>query len=176
MVCAGDEDYPVPGETETVMKKEAIGWAIIAALLLQGCSSRPREFTPSVSGQLSDTSDFNVAYGACQQLLTLGKLDASGRLASGAAGVAAGATTVALGSAAATSAGLYGGGVALASATVVLLPFAVIGGAIGMAKMRRHRKEIGVQRAMSGCLAERGYSVSGWTKAAKHKATAPSAN
>jgi hypothetical protein len=140
---------------------------LLVILALQGCSSRPREFTPTVGAAASDQSVFKADYATCRDLLAQGKLNESGRLASGAAGVAAGATTAVLGSAAATSAGLYGGGVALASATVVLLPFAVIGGAVGMAKMKRHRKELAVQRVMNGCLAERGHTVSGWTKKPK---------
>ncbi|URD60376.1 hypothetical protein M8312_11370 [Sphingomonas sp. KRR8] len=96
-------------------------------------------------------------------------------MASGAAGAAAGATTAVLGSAAATSAGLYGGGVALASATVVLLPFAIVGGAVGMAKMKRHRREVAIQRVMTGCLAERGYTVSGWVRPATASRAAPDA-
>ena len=147
------------------MSRNAIGWTIVAALALPGCSSRPREFIPALAAPPADQRQFSADHAACRTALAQGKLDASGRLASGAAGVAAGATTAVLGGAAATSAGLYGGGVALASATVVLLPFAVIGGALGMAKIKRTRKEHAVQRAMNGCLAERGHTVAGWTRA-----------
>ena len=98
-----------------------------------------------------------------------GKLDSSGRLASGAVGVAAGGATMAAGAAAASSAGLYGG-MALASATVVLIPVALIGGAFGMSRIKRGKKENAIKTAMSGCLEERGYVVAGWTKAGKKPA------
>jgi hypothetical protein len=45
-----------------------------------------------------------------------------------------------------------------------LLPFAVLGGAWGMAKMKRAKKERAVKTAMAGCLQERGHQVTGWTK------------
>jgi hypothetical protein len=51
------------------------------------------------------------------------------------------------------------GALAVASATAVLLPFAVIGGAWGMAKMKRAKKEEAIKSMISGCLQERGYSV-----------------
>jgi hypothetical protein len=56
---------------------------------------------------------------------------------------------------------------AIASATVVLLPVALIGGAFGMSRIKRGKKERAIQAAMTGCLAERGYTVAGWTKAPK---------
>ena len=58
-------------------------------------------------------------------------------------------------------------GLAAATATVVLLPFAIVGGAWGMAKMKRAKKERAIKTAMTGCLQERGYQVAGWSKAAK---------
>ena len=89
--------------------------------------------------------------------------------AAGAAGVAAGGATMAAGAAAASSAGLYGG-MALASATVVLIPVALIGGAFGMSRIKRGQKEKAIKAAMSGCLEERGFAVAGWTKASKKPA------
>ena len=134
------------------------------ALVLAGCSSKPREFTPTLGAAPTDQVKFDAANAECKQLFVTGKLDSSGRLASGGAGAVAGGAVGAAGAAAAASAGLYGG-MAVASATLVLMPVAVIGGAIGMAKIKRHRKEVAVQRAMAGCLHERGYDVQGWQKA-----------
>jgi hypothetical protein len=137
---------------------------LTASLLLQGCSSKPRQFAPTLSAVPADDAQFDVAYAECRQLLAEGKLNASGRLASGAVGAAAGATTIALGSAAASGAGLYGG-MAVAGATLVALPFVAIGGAWGMAKRKQKRKERAIQTATAGCLEERGYKVAGWARA-----------
>jgi hypothetical protein len=134
------------------------------ALVLAGCSSKPREFTPTLGAAPTDQVKFDAANAECKQLFVTGKLDSSGRLASGGAGAVAGGAVGAAGAAAAASAGLYGG-MAVASATLVLMPVAVIGGAIGMAKNTRHKKEMVVQRALAGCLHERGYDVQGWQKA-----------
>lgn len=137
---------------------------LCAAVSLAGCSSKPREFTPTLGAAPTDQVKFDAAYAECKQLFVTGKLDSSGRLASGGAGAVAGGAVGAAGAAAAASAGLYGG-MAVASATLVLMPVAVIGGAIGMAKIKRHKKEIAVQRTMAGCLHEHGYEVAGWRKA-----------
>lgn len=96
------------------------------------------------------------------------KLDRSGRLASGGAGAAAGGAVGIAGGTAAAGAGLYGG-VAVMSATLVLMPVAIIGGAVGMAKIKRHKKEMAIQRAMGGCLKEHGYEVATWKKAPRAK-------
>lgn len=141
-----------------------------AGLLVQGCSSRPREFSPTLYKAPADQAAFDSAHATCNQLLADGKLDSSGRLASAGAGAAAGAGVAAVGAAAASSAGIVGG-MAVASATVILLPFAAIGGAVGLAKMKRAKKEKAIQMAMAGCLHERGYDVADWEKAKKNRST-----
>ena len=151
------------------MNRNFAAGLLIPVLALSGCSSKPREFRPTLAAPAADVSALDAAYEECRQLLVEGKLDSSGRLASGAVGVAAGGATMAAGAAAASSAGLYGG-MALASATVVLIPVALIGGAFGMSRIKRGKKEHAIKTAMSGCLAERGYVVAGWTKAGKKPA------
>jgi len=148
-----------------------------AGLLVQGCSSRPREFNPTLAAAPADQAAFDQAQATCTQLMVEGKLDANGRSSSLGAGAAAGATTAAVGMGTAATIGGYGG-LAAASATIVLLPFAVIGGAWGMAKMKRARKEKAIKEVIGGCLQERGYSVAGWEKAKKKRApsTAAAAN
>ncbi|MCL6730040.1 hypothetical protein [Sphingomonas hankyongi] len=139
---------------------------LAACLLLEGCSSRPREFTPALAAPASSQAQFDAAYSECRQLLVEGKLDSSGRVASAGAGAAAGAATAVAGGTAAAAAGGYAG-LAAASATIVLLPVAIIGGAWGMSRMKRAKKEHAVKTALSGCLHERGYEVAAWSKAAK---------
>lgn len=142
--------------------------AAIISLVLSACSSRPREFRPELGVATSDEAKFNAAYADCKQLYVSGKLDSAGRLASGGAGAAAGGAVGAAGTAAAAGAGLYGG-MAVMSATLVLMPVAIIGGAVGMAKIKRHKKEQAIQHIMGGCLHDRGYSVASWQKVPKQK-------
>jgi len=141
------------------------GLAAVAALglLLGACSSKPREFAPTLGIVPADQAKFEAAHAECKELLVTGKLDSEGRLASGGAGVAAGSAVGLAGGAAAASAGLYGG-MAVVSATLVLMPVAIIGGAVGMAKIKRHKKEVAIQRVMAGCLREHGYEVASWQK------------
>jgi hypothetical protein len=80
-----------------------------------------------------------------------------------------GATTAAVGAGTAAAIGGYGG-LAAASATIVLLPFAIVGGAWGMAKMKRAKKEAAIKQVLGGCLQERGYSVAGWELAKRKRA------
>ena len=137
---------------------------VIVCLALQACSSRPRKFTPQLRMAPSSQAEFDAAYATCQQLLVDGKLHSSGRGASAAAGAGAGAGAAAAGGATAAAVGGYGG-LAVASATIVLLPFAVLGGAWGLSRMKRAKKERAIKSALEGCLQERGYEVAAWSKA-----------
>lgn len=102
-------------------------------------------------------------------MFVAGKLDQEGRLASAGAGAAAGGTAAVAGGATAAVVAGYGG-LAVASATIVLLPFAIVGGAIGMSKIKRAKKEKAIKTAMAGCLEQRGFVVEGWTKMSKAEA------
>lgn len=149
--------------------RTTIAVSLIGALMLSACSSRPREFRPMLaappSGQAAiDQAAFDRAYADCSQLLVAGKLDSAGRLASAGAGAAAMGTTAAVGTGTAVAVAGYSG-LAVLSATVVLLPFALVGGAVGMAKAKRAKKERAIKTAMTGCLAERGYVVTDWVRA-----------
>ncbi|MEO6432367.1 MAG: hypothetical protein ABIO29_00100 [Sphingomicrobium sp.] len=135
----------------------------VISVALSGCSSRPRSFAPTLSAPPADQAALDRAIADCQALFVAGKLDSNGRLASAGAAAGVGATTVVAGGATAAAVAGYGG-LAVASATIVLLPFAIVGGAIGMSKMKRARKEKAIKAAMGGCLQERGFAVQGWTR------------
>jgi len=140
--------------------------AVAAIVTLAGCSSRPRQFAPVLAVPAADQAAYNAAVADCGTLLAQGKLTSDGRLASGAAGAAASGAALAAGTAVASSAGMFGG-LAVAGATVVLLPFAAVGGAYAMAKAKQRKKEAAIQTAMAGCLGERGHSVTGWQRTGK---------
>lgn len=142
--------------------------AACACLILEACSSRPREFTPNLGAAPADQAKFDAALAECKQLYVSGKLDSSGRLGSGGAAAAAGGAVGVAGTAAATSAGLYAGA-AVMSATLILMPVAIVGSAIGMAKIKRHAKEKAIQHVMDGCLRDRGYAIASWQRAPKAK-------
>lgn len=154
------------------MKTPAIACVSMACFTLHACSSRPREFAPQFAAAPVSRAEVDAAYATCQQLFVAGKLDSNGRVGSVGAGAAVGVGTAAAGGAAAAAAGPWAGA-AVASATVVLLPFAILGGAWGMSRMKRANKERAIKRAMSGCMAERGFRVSGWAKTGKKVAPVP---
>lgn len=153
------------------MNSKWVMGAAAMALTVGACSSRPREFAPRLAAPASSPDGFDAALAECDGLRIAGKLDSEGRLASAGAGAAAGAGLAAAGSAAAVAAGGYAG-MAVVAATVVLLPVALVGGAWGMSKMKRAKKEKAIKTVMAGCLKERGYVVAGWDKTGKKAAVA----
>ena len=139
-----------------------------SSVIVSGCSSRPRAFVPTLAAQHAgqpafDQAAFDRAYADCTRLLVDGKLNDEGRLDSAAGGAAASGATMAAGTATAAAVAGYGGLAVLAS-TVVLLPFAAIGGAVAMSKAKRAKKEKAIKAKMGGCLAERGFVVADWVK------------
>jgi hypothetical protein len=156
------------------MRFKAMAVAAAASLLVSACSSRPRPFAPVLDVPPADQRAFDLAQIRCADLLVKRKLDKDGRLGSAGAGAGAGAAVAAVGTTAASAAGFYGG-LAVASATIILLPFAVIGGAFGMSRMKRTAKEKAVKQAMAGCLSEQGYEVSSWARMSKAELAATKA-
>jgi hypothetical protein len=145
------------------MDDRAILYLAMGCIALQGCSSRPREFAPSLAAPAASPAAFDAAYASCQQRFLAGKLTSNGKTRSATAGAGAGVGTAAVGGGAAAVAGGWGG-VAIASATIVLLPFAVVGGAWGMSRRARAKKEQAIKLAMENCLGEAGYRVGSWTR------------
>ena len=148
------------------MNSKMLFVVLSGTIVASGCSSTPRAFAPTLAAVPADQRAFDQATADCTALFVAGKLDKDGRVASAGVGVAAGAATMAAGASAATAAGLAGG-MAIASATIVLIPFAMLGGAVGMAKIKRANKEKAVKTALTGCLKERGYDVNGWVRMSK---------
>ena len=159
-----------------VSMRNRVTAAVAIALVIGACSSRPREFQPrtAVAPSAENQAKFSADVSECRDLLVAGKLDSRGRLASAGAGAAAGAATAVGGAALASSAGLYTG-MAVASATVVLLPFAAVGGAWMMANAKRSKKEKAIRAVMAGCLTERGHTIVGWQKTGKKMKVDPMA-
>lgn len=154
-----------------MQSKSVVAVVLAAALVLPGCSSRPREFRPMLAAPPASPAEFDAATTECTQMLVAGKLDKDGRLASAAGGVGTGAGVAVAGAGAAAATAGYAG-MAVAAATVVLLPFALVGGAWGMSKMKRAQKEKAIKTAISGCLKERGYEVTSWQKTGRKVPTA----
>jgi hypothetical protein len=145
---------------------------LLTALSLTACSSRPREFAPTLAAAPADAAAFEADYEKCRILVANGQRSGFGaRLASGGAGVAAGA-----GVGMAMAGGTYStvaGAMAAASATLVLMPVVAVASAWGVAKRSKLRKEKAIKAATSLCLEEHGYSVAGWKRAKDQKRIKP---
>jgi hypothetical protein len=146
------------------MKSTQIMPLLMAALAVQACSSRPRQFSPTLQAAPADEAAYQLAYSDCQAQLAAGKLNRSDALASGGVGAAAGAATGAVGAAAATTATGYMGGLAVMGATIVAAPVVAVVGAWGLAKSKKLKKEKAIQSATAQCLGERGYQVADWER------------
>jgi hypothetical protein len=136
-------------------------WVLVACSL-SACSSRPREFAPSLAATPEDQSRFADDYERCRVMVAQGQRSGFGsRLASGTVGVASG-----VGVGAAMAGGTYGtvaGAATAAAATLVLMPVVGVLGAWGLAKAKKSKKEREVKEALGTCLSENGYQVAGWT-------------
>lgn len=144
------------------------------AVLLSGCSSRPRSFAPVLAAAPADRAAYDAQLQMCRERLAA-RMDRSGRLASAAvgtavgvgAGYAAGAATAA---GTASSFGAAAGAAAAAALTV--LPIAGLAGAWGISKIKKTKKERAIKDAFAECLHEGGYSVDKWRVMSKREVRA----
>ena len=141
---------------------------LAAALSASACSTRPRNFsatvTPAPAAQLAPRTE-TAAFADCNTLVRSGH---KGNFAAAAASGAAGGVAV-FGSAAAVAAsGTVG--MATSSAGYALsaaIPFVGLAAGFGMNRMIRAGRERKYKRTMTSCMQELGYDVVDWTKAPK---------
>lgn len=137
----------------------------VIALLATGCSTKPRNFTASLSAPVANRSAFQQDYRTCQTLVAKGRKEAFKSAA--AQGLAAGAGTIG-GTALVT--GLGAGvnvGTGAASASFAAVPVIGVLAGFGVSRMIRGGRERKYKRNMSACLTEYGYTVAGWSKLRK---------
>jgi len=146
------------------MKSTHIMPLLMAALAVQACSSRPRQFAPTLQAAPVDEAAYRLAYSECEAQVASGKLIRRDALASGGVGAAAGVATGAVGAAAASSATGFLTGAAVLGATIVAAPVVAVVGAWGAAKSKKLKKEKAIREMTGQCLAERGYQVADWER------------
>ncbi len=134
-----------------------------AAVLLSGCSTRPRNFSASLSAPVEDRAAFESDYRTCSNLVRSGhtanfKSTAATGLAAGVGAAGAGAAMASTG-----MVGAYmSGGAAFAAAAA--MPVVGILAGFGVSRAIRGGKERKMKRSMTACLAEYGYGVESWDK------------
>ena len=154
------------------MKRHALLWAAAGAVILTGCSSKPRNFAPVMAAPPADAQVYEAQWLACREQVAATAKNGSGRLASAAGGAVAGVGGVAaVGTTAGASAGMVGA-MAAATATVILAPIAIVGGAWGVSKIKKTKKEKAIKSATADCMAKAGYSVEKWRVMTKREVRA----
>jgi hypothetical protein len=155
------------------MRKSEAFLVLATALACTGCSSRPRSFAPRLAAPAPDQQAYDAAWKHCRADVAARTDQRSGRIASAAVGAATGAgASVAVGAAAAGTYATYGGAAAALGATIIAAPIALVGGAWGISKIKKNRKEKAVKAATSECMAAAGYKVDDWRVLSKMEAQA----
>jgi hypothetical protein len=142
--------------------------AVLAIASLTACSSRPRQFAPTLAAAPADQARFAADYENCRVLVANGHRSGFGTtLASAGVGTAAGVGVGAV--MAGGTYGTYAAAAAAAATTLMLMPVVGVLGAWGMAKRNKLKKEKEVKAATQLCLTETGYTVAGWKHDKKQK-------
>lgn len=156
-------------------------FAVLAAtgLVLGGCSTRPRQFAPTLKTPASDQAAYDKDYQTCQTLVGKGyksnfkatavKLGVGtaagigGGLAIGAVVASSITPTLATFGTNATAAGI--------GAFSIALPVIGIGVGIGVSRAIRSGREKRIKTGLAACLSEYGHNVESWTVVKKAKKT-----
>jgi hypothetical protein len=145
------------------MRSDLVVILTATAVVLAGCSSKPRNFAPVLAAAPTDATNYEAQWLACREQVAASIKAGSGRAASTAGGVAAGAGgAAAVGAATAGTYATMGGAMAALVATIIAAPIAAIGGAWGISKIKKTKKERAIKAATAECLARAGYSVESW--------------
>ena len=156
------------------MKGHALLWAAAGAVILTGCSSRPRNFAPVLAAPPADQQQYEAQWLACRQQVAVTTKNGSERGVSALGGAAVGAGgAVAVGAAASTATyATYGAAAAALGATILMAPVAALGGAWGISKIKKNKKEKVIKAATADCMAKAGYSVDKWRVMTKQEVRA----
>ena len=138
------------------------------AMLVSGCSTRPRNFTAELSAPVVDRMAFEGDFRTCQTLVRQGrtadfKSGAAAMLATGVGTIGAGAAMAGTG-----LVGITTGGGAAAAASIAMPVVGVFLG-FGVSRIIRSGKERKYKRAMVTCLDEYCYGVSRWATVKKRE-------
>ena len=161
----------------------AVAVLAATALLIGGCSSRPRQFAPTLKTPASNQATYDKDYLTCRTLvgkgyksdfkataLTLGIGTAAGL----GGGLAVGAVVISTTTPTLATLGLNASAAGIGAASVAF-PIIGIGVGFGVSRAIRSGREKRIKTALASCLGEYGHSVDGWTlvKKAKSQSTAP---
>ncbi|MXO61382.1 hypothetical protein GRI89_17710 [Altererythrobacter salegens] len=137
------------------MHKQTLIAFALTSVLVSGCSTTPRAFTPQLAAAPADGATYEQVLADCR----IAAAPLGGKRY--ATKVAAGAGTAAVGSATAGGAA-WGASAAVGAAAVVAVP--VVGLVWGISRIERGKKESRIKKAEAECLSQQGYEVAGWER------------
>ena len=155
------------------MARHAFLLAGAGALILSGCSSKPRNFAPVLGAGPTDATAYEAQWLGCREQAAASIKAGADRHASAIGGVAAGAGgAAAVGAATAGTYATMGTAMAALGATITAAPIAALGGAWGISKIKKTKKERAIKAATADCLAKAGYTVQDWRVMSKREVRA----
>lgn len=135
---------------------------VIAEMLITGCSTRARNFSPTLVAPASDEVAFQHTIETCRMLARQGVKggfkDAALLTGASAAGAVGGAAAIT--ASGAVGIGMSGAAAGAATAGLLAIPLGI---GFGVSRLIRSGKERRLKRAMGDCLVENGYSVANWS-------------
>ncbi len=146
--------------------KKSIACVAVAAVLVSGCSTKPRQFAPTLVAPASHSAQLEQDVRICDTLVKQGHTSnfasaAATAATTGAATLGSGVAMVGTGMVGWTSSG------AGAAAAGLAMPVIGIFAGFGVSRAIRGGKEKKYKARMETCLGELGYTTDGWQKIAK---------
>lgn len=149
-----------------MIREKSIVVVAVAAILVSGCSTKPRQFAPALVAPASHSAQLERDVRICDTLVKQGH---SSNFASAAATMATtGAATLGSGLAMVSTGmvGVTSSGASAAAATFAMPVIGIFAG-FGVSRAIRGGKERRYKTRMETCLTELGYTTDGWQKIAK---------
>lgn len=137
----------------------------VSALIISGCSTKPRNFSAIVLTPANERVAFENDYRTCQTLVRSGHSSEFRAAAATALATGVGTVGATVGAAGVGAVGMAGA----TTAASIAIPFIGVLAGFGVSRAIRGGKERKFKRLMSSCLTEYGYSVDSWVKLGKRE-------
>lgn len=146
--------------------RSSIAIATMAAIMVSGCSTKPRQFAPTLVAPADQSAQLEKDVRVCDTLVRQGHTSnfasaAATMTTTGVATLGSGVAMVSTGMVGWTSSG------AGAAAAGLAMPVIGIFAGLGVSRAIRGGKERKYKALMETCLTELGYTTEGWQKIAK---------
>jgi hypothetical protein len=145
-----------------IMRHNPAICALMIMATLSACSTRPRNFAPTIATTVADDGTFEDIYRTCAGLVAQGRSSDFKATAATLAATGAGTVGAAFAATSVGAVGITGG--ALTSAVSVAVPGLGLLAGFGLSRAIRSGNERKHKARMATCLGEYGYAVSDWAR------------